>query len=176
MYTKQTWTNGDLIIASKLNHIEDGIDTNQLPAITSEDIGKYLIGVDDYENPVDAYDICPQQTVTLTDSIAELTSNSLSSLPSEVLVTVNGTMYGCNISGGGGEVINFDGTEQDTAPYYAVGFDDRQMRWMFGAYDDYDFETIASGTYTVRVQGFGGFGVKWGLGYPSGGGIDMPVV
>ena len=24
-YTKQTWTNGDLITASKLNHIEDGI-------------------------------------------------------------------------------------------------------------------------------------------------------
>lgn len=169
MYIKQTWTNGDLITANKLNHIELGIEENQLPEITANDIGKYLIGVPDFEHPIGSYTICPQQTVTLTNSFAELTYESFSSIPQQVLVTVNGTMYGCDISGGGGEVYNLDGTQFDTAPYYAVGFDDRTMKWMFSAYSDDNFETIASGNYTVKIEGFESPGVKWGLGYPSGG-------
>ena len=41
-YTKQTWACDDLITADKLNHMEDGIEANQLPEIASADEGKVL--------------------------------------------------------------------------------------------------------------------------------------
>lgn len=42
-YEKQTWANGDVITAEKLNHMEDGIeDAYELPAVTETDNGKVL--------------------------------------------------------------------------------------------------------------------------------------
>lgn len=42
-YEKQTWTNGDVITAEKLNYIEDGIeDAYELPSVTETDNGKVL--------------------------------------------------------------------------------------------------------------------------------------
>ena len=42
-YEKQTWTTGDVITQEKLNHMEDGIENAyELPAVTSEDDGKFL--------------------------------------------------------------------------------------------------------------------------------------
>lgn len=34
-YTKQTWNNGDIITADKLNHIEDGVEKNLEPLIVN---------------------------------------------------------------------------------------------------------------------------------------------
>jgi len=50
MYTKQTWADGDVLLASKLNHIEDGIEAIQLPEVTALDAGGFLQVVADYEN------------------------------------------------------------------------------------------------------------------------------
>ena len=174
MYTKQTWTNGDLIIASKLNHIEEGIDTNQLPAITTDDIGKYLIGVEDFEHPESSEVLFPQQTVTTTTSDgAELTqrNENITGSYDYAVLTVGNNKY--LYVDNNGSTLNIDGSEQVQAPYYYLYFNDRTMKWYFSVQDaNYDY---VAGTYTVSVDWVLP-SVKWGLGYPSGGGgIDMPV-
>lgn len=47
-YVKNTWTNGDVITAAKLNNIEDGVEAISLPDIDpTTDAGKVLtIGSD----------------------------------------------------------------------------------------------------------------------------------
>lgn len=167
MYIKQTWTNGDLITANKLNHIELGIEENQLPEITTADIGKYLIGVPDFEHPESSEEVCPQQTVTIVDSGVELTHYSTSYLYSYAILTVGNNQYVWYE----GSLSTFSGEDVYD---YELGFDDRHQKWLFFAYDSNG--GILPGTYTVSVVGIVP-GVKWGLGYPpySGGGVDIPI-
>lgn len=164
MYAKQTWTNGDLIIASKLNHIEEGIDTNQLPSITNDDMGKFLIGVPDFEHPESSEEKCPQQTVTIVDSGVELTHYNTSQLYSYAILTVGNSQYVWEDSSS--SIYTFSGEEVYD---YQLYFDDRNLKWYFGAYDSNG--DLLPGTYTVSVVGIIP-GVKWGLGYPSGGVTD----
>ena len=160
MYAKQTWTNGDLIIASKLNHIEEGIDTNQLPSITNDDMGKFLIGVKDFEHPESSEELCPQQTVTIVNDNAELTSYSAGYIYSYAILTVGDSQY-VWVSNGY-SIYTFSGEEVYD---YELFFDDRYIKWYFCAYDSNG--DCLPGTYTVSVVGIIP-GVKWGLGYPSG--------
>lgn len=163
MYIKQTWTNGDLIIANKLNHIELGIEENQLPEITTDDIGKYLIGVPDPEHPESSEECCPQQTVTIEDGDVddvELTSISTSILYSYAILTVGNNQY-LWVSEGGISTFSGEGVYD-----YGLYFDDRHAKWYFCAFDSND--NVLPGTYTVSVVGIVP-GVKLGLGYPSGG-------
>lgn len=173
MYIKQTWTNGDLIIASKLNHIEEGIEENQLPEITTADIGKYLIGVLDTDNVQAGEVICPEQTVVFSDgeeialttkSFGSTTTNTkladTTTLPSELLqipygiLTVNGDDYLVQ--------LHSDGyyTDTDIFPAYALFWNNNDQQFMFCANDE-DWE-ILYGTYTLSFSA-AEVGVKWGL-------------
>lgn len=169
MYIKQTWTNGDLIIASKLNHIEDGIDTNQLPEITTDDIGKYLIGIPDFEHPESSEECCPQQTVTIVNDAVELTYYSTGQLYSYAILTVGNSQYVWVANGS--YLLTFSGEDVYD---YQLYFDERNIKWYFSAYDSNG--DLLPGTYTVSVVWIVP-GVKWGLGYPpysgGGGGIDI---
>ena len=169
MYIKQTWTNGDLITANKLNHIELGIEENQLPEITTADIGKYLIGIPDFENPESSEEVCPQQTVTIVDNGVELTHYNTSQLYSNAILTVGNSQY-VWVSNGS-YLCTFSGEDVYD---YGLNFDERQIKWYFVAFDSNG--DPLPGTYTVSVVWVVP-GVKWGLGYPpySGGGVDIPI-
>ena len=67
MYEKQTWVDGDVLSASKLNHIEDGVEESNLPEITTKNYGGYLGVVADEDNTTDII-VIPQQTVTVSSS------------------------------------------------------------------------------------------------------------
>lgn len=161
MYAKQTWTNGDLIIASKLNHIEDGIDTNQLPEITTDDIGKYLIGVADFDNIIDSEVICPEQTVTISsdgDFPVPLTANTISDLCEYGIITVDGTDYLVHKTYNGEDLYEYG--YWDSSPYYTIGYNSNNGNVTFGVNDA--SWTILFGTYTVSFS-FVEPGVKWCL-------------
>ncbi len=164
MYIKQTWTNGDLITANKLNHIELGIEENQLPEITTADIGKYLMGVPDTDNIQAGEVICPEQTVVFSqgEEIA-LTTNSMPSepLPYGVL-TVNGVQHLAKLNTDIGGFF----TSEDEAPYYALLWNSNDQQFEFCANDE-DWE-ILYGTYTLSFA-VAEVGVKWGLSNYIGG-------
>lgn len=158
MYIKQTWTNGDLITANKLNHIELGIEENQLPEITTDDIGKYLIGVADTDNIQAGQVICPEQTVVFSDGEGvALTTNEM---PSEIftygVLTVNGVQHLAKFNADVGGFF----TSEDEFPFCSLLWNNDDMQFMFCITNE-NWE-ILYGTYTLSFA-VAEVGVKWGL-------------
>ena len=90
-YEKQTWVTGDIVTSAKLNHMEDGIESAQFPAVTNSDVGKVLT-VEEKSVP-DAV-LVPEETFVFTDGImAEINmqNKSLFVEGTKCLLTVNGT-------------------------------------------------------------------------------------
>lgn len=94
-YTKNTWANGDVITAAKLNNIEDGIAmAGGLPAATSADEGKHLV-VNNEIHPTSTV-IVPEQTVSYDAEAGNYPlSNCVPSLFNDegyVYAVINGTV------------------------------------------------------------------------------------
>ena len=90
-YEKQTWQTGDIVTSAKLNHMEDGIENAQLPAVTISDVGKVL-AVE--EKTVQDSVLVPEETFVFTDGImAEINmqNKSLFVEGAECLLTVDST-------------------------------------------------------------------------------------
>ena len=167
MYTKQTWADGDVLLASKLNHIEDGIEAIQLPEVTALDAGGFLQVVADYEN-YDTFVPIPQQTVTYSGTKVPVTSDftgisdyMLIQNECIITITVNGTDYDSFY------------TNQDWtifAPYDGISgncrFQKSSGSWTFWAGQN--------GTYTVKLT-IQQPRVKWGITFDSGSGSTGPT-
>ena len=158
MYIKQTWTNGDLITANKLNHIELGIEENQLPEITAADIGKYLIGVLDTDNVQVGEVVCPEQTVVFSEgeSVALTTNTMPSELFTYGVLTVNGVQHLVELNTVEGGFF----TEEGSFPYYALFWNPVISSFMFCA-NNASWE-ILYGTYTLSFA-VAEVDAKWGL-------------
>lgn len=177
MYTKQTWADGDVLLASKLNHIEEGIEATQLPEVTALDAGGFLTVVEDTENTEDVI-VIPQQTVTLVsgDDDVEVTYD-FSSVPQ-----LNDGCYGTIEVGGvqydawyDYQYGNINNTTQDEPPYYHFGrrIKSGQKTWVFTATNIYS--NIVPGTYTVKCT-LHIPSAKWGIIYDNtSGGGDISV-
>ena len=158
MYIKQTWTNGDLITANKLNHIELGIEENQLPEITTDDIGKYLIGVADTDNIQAGQVVCPEQTVVFSDGegVALDTGFVPPELQTYGVLTVNGVQHPAKFNANVGGFF----TQGDEFPFYSLFWNSNDMQYIFCANNE-NWE-ILYGTYTLSFA-VAEVGVKWGL-------------
>lgn len=170
MYAKQTWVDGEVLSASKLNHIEDGVEENQFPEINVTNQGGYLGVVADEDNTTDVV-VIPQQTVTLTNQ-QEAVIYDFSSVPQDYIreqlsatIEVNGVQYSGQYNGS-----NQITTTQDTPPY--CWFFQASSGWFFIAQDSQT--QIESGTYTVKCT-LHLPGVKWGIIYDNSGGGDIEV-
>lgn len=78
-YTKQTWNNGDIITADKLNHIEDGIENNNP-------------GYEIVENE----QLILNENVTVTNGGAQFQYSELINYPT-ITVDFNGDIYECEL-------------------------------------------------------------------------------
>ena len=150
-YTKNTWANGDVITAAKLNNMEDGIATaGGLPAVTLADKGKHLV-VNDEIHPTSTV-IVPEQTALYDAETNNYPlSNCVPSLFNDegyVYAVVNGTVI--------------SGTPiEDDIDFYFLGSPDgsiyREGNDMYVWLDDE--EPPASITVSAYV---GEKGVEWG--------------
>ena len=71
-YEKQTWANGDVITAEKLNHIEDGVDAASFPEATKEaltsSVGNcFCVHVVDTENGSETVETCAEIVAAQSD-------------------------------------------------------------------------------------------------------------
>lgn len=173
MYTKQTWADGDVLLASKLNHIEDGIEAIQLPEVTALDAGGFLTVVEDTENTEDVI-VIPQQTVTWSTGSAVDVTDNFQGYPSNncpATITVNGTDYDATFDryGDGNNPLMYT-TDSDTLYSFAVpapkGTKLASASWQFSA--NYN-GSLVYGTYTVKCTLQIPM-AKWGITFDDGGG------
>lgn len=172
MYEKQTWVDGDVLSASKLNHIEDGVEESNLPEVTTKNYGGYLGVIADEDNTTDVI-VVPQQTVTLTNQ-QEAVIYDFSSVPQKYIweqltatIEVNGVQYSGQYNGSNQITI----PTQDTPPY--CWFFQTSSGWFFIAQDS--LTQIESGTYTVKCT-LHIPSAKWGITFDDdGGGGDISV-
>lgn len=175
MYTKQTWADGDVLLASKLNHIEEGIEAIQLPEVTALDAGGFLTVVEDTENTEDVI-VIPQQTVTLSTGSSVGVTDNFQSYPSNdcpATITVNGTDYDATFYryGSGGNPLIYT-TDSDTQ--YSFQLPSPKVilvSWQFSA--NYN-GSIVYGTYTVKCT-LHLPSVKWGITFDDNGGGGIMV-
>ena len=181
MYAKQTWVDGEVLLSSKLNHIEDGVEENNLPEINVANRGGYLGVVADEDNTTDVV-VIPQQTVTLVsgDDYVEVTYD-FSSVPQLKdgcygTIEVGGVQYDAWYDYQYGNINN---TTQDEPPYYSfhetskpTKLVDVQKFWVFKATNIYS--NIVPGTYTVKCT-LHIPSAKWDIIYDntSGGGDEL---
>ena len=177
MYTKQTWADGDVLLASKLNHIEDGIEAIQLPKPTFDQQGQYLAVVEDYDNTTDVI-VIPQQTVTLTNQQEQVTYD-FSSVPEYYMgqyipatIEVNGVQYSGLYNGDNDISI----PTEDSSPYHyfrktSPKFLSDSWYWLVLDSNNITTANIISGTYIVKCT-LHLPSAKWGLvtDYDDGGG------
>lgn len=171
MYTKQTWADGDVLLASKLNHIEEGIEAIQLPEVTALDAGGFLTVVEDTENIEDVI-VIPQQTVTLSTGTGVYVTDNFQSYPSNdcpATITVNGTDYDATFyryGGGGSPLIYTTDSDTEYSFYVPSPKGTRSVSWQFTA--NYN-GSIVYGTYTVKCT-LHLPTVKWGITFDDNGG------
>lgn len=176
MYTKQTWADGDVLLASKLNHIEDGIEAIQLPEVTALDAGGFLTVVEDTENTDDVI-VIPQQTVTLSTGSGVDVTDNFQDYPSNdcpATITVNGTDYDATFdSQGTGSSPLIYTTDSDTEYGFHIQSGTRLglASWQFTA--NYN-GSIIYGTYTVKCT-LHLPSAKWGITFDNGGGGDITM-
>lgn len=171
MYEKQTWVDGEVLLASKLNHIEDGVEENNLPEINVTNYGGYLGVVADEDNTTDVI-VIPQQSVTVSNGEVQVQSDFPDPLPisCSATMTINGVDYEANYYNN--EDIEICTSTQDSPPYYWFYLDSgtatrsSSQGWWFDPGDGQGGEV--SGTYTVKVT-LHTVGAKWGIIYGNNG-------
>ena len=171
MYEKQTWVDGGVLLASKLNHIEDGVEESNLPEITVLNQGGYLGVVADEDNTTDVI-VIPQQTVTVSNNPVQVQSDFPTPLPvsCSATMTIDGVDYEANYYNN--EDIEILQLFQDSPPYYWFYLDSgtatrsSSQGWMFAPGDGQG--SVISGTYTVKVT-LHTVGAKWGIIYGNDG-------
>ena len=173
MYEKQTWVDGDVLSASKLNHIEDGVEESNLPEITTKNYGGYLGVIADEDNTTDVI-VVPQQTVTVSDSSVQVQSDFPDPLPisCSATITINGVDYEADYNDGSGDGAYIYSPTVDSPPYYEFNQDSEPSRsssqgWWFDPGDGSG--GFVSGTYTVKVT-LHTLGAKWGIIHGNNGG------